>query len=96
MNGEIGYVLSHYLNILNKLSVMRLNICLEISKLGYLWRIALLVVEIACGLGELKLVHGWLSLNMTVFIYIVYIWLFGSGKGMCSTYDYVFKYIAYV
>ena len=50
----------------DKLSVIKIvylfrNICL-----GYRWRIAMIVVEIAYGLGELKLIIQTMSLNMTV------------------------------
>ena len=33
---------------------MKLYICLEISVLGYRWRIAMIVVEIAWGLGKIE------------------------------------------
>ena len=47
INGRAGYALSLSYGNLNKLSVLRLNICLEIFVLGYRWRIAIVVVEIA-------------------------------------------------
>ena len=47
INGGAGYTLSRSHGNLNKLSVLRLNICLEISVLGYRWRITMIVVEIA-------------------------------------------------
>ena len=70
-------------------------ICLEISVLGYRWKITLIVVEIACGLGELKLSHGWLSLNMIMLLTTLYMYdclggerrwtpLFGRKNGMDS------------
>ena len=56
MNGGIGYVLFHSLVVSSKLFVMRFYIYLEITILGYRWRVTMIVVEIACGLGELKLI----------------------------------------
>ena len=47
INGGVGHELPHTFGNLNKLSVLRLNICLEIFVLGYRWRIAMIVVEIA-------------------------------------------------
>ena len=46
INGGEEYVLSFIYKILNKLSVLRLYICLKISVSGYQWRIAMIVVEI--------------------------------------------------
>ena len=65
MELDINYLTP--LEILNKLSVFRLNICLEITVLGYRWRITMIIAEIALGLSELKLIYCWLALNMTVF-----------------------------
>ena len=54
MNGLIGF--DKWLTYGNLIDYLfkRLYICLEISVLGYRWRIAMIVVETAGGLGELK------------------------------------------
>ena len=54
MSGVVRFIKSlTYGNLINYL-FKRLYIYLEISVLGYRWRIAMIVVETACELGELK------------------------------------------
>ena len=96
MNGGIGYELFHSLVVSNKLYVMRFYICLEITILSYRWRITIIVVEIARGLGELKLITcacHWIWL----YLYTLYMYGYLGVERRCTPlFEFVIKYIAYV
>ena len=68
MNGVVGFVKSlTYENLINYL-FDKLYIYLEISILGYRWRITMIVVEIAWELGESKLISLPFALSIVAYL----------------------------
>ena len=87
--GVVGSFITHLVEMLIFYSFGAFIFCLELTALGYRWRIVLIVVDNAWGLGKLKLIewtcHGvWLLSEYINFMY----WLI-----MYTTYVYIYIYI---
>ena len=58
LKGVVGLFITHWIEMLIYYPFCAFISCLEITALGYRWRIVLIVVDNAWWLGKLKLING--------------------------------------